>query len=219
MNIDILILSIFVLILHISQYYLRYIYFYRKPSEDCKIPNKNTIISPVEGRVVYIKYSSEEMTKEGRKLSLPFILKPDLEYLHIGIFLSPYNNHHLLNPSTGNYNRLPDEHGELNSMMDYKDLLNPSWFISWFDKKYSKFINLNTRSIFVNKNGIVMVMIYDKYVNKMTMIRKCTESKREIISFVHRGSQVDLFIPKSLGFILNTKVGDKVNHNTVIFRK
>lgn len=211
-----IILLIILLILHILLFYNRQIRFYAQPYNVIP-PNSKHLLSCVEGTVVYVKEVTKFtiMMKLGRGLEIPDL--PHGNYTHIGIYMSPYNNHHLLSLDASLPFMVPIQ-GKLLPMLDDLDSLFPwLWRSDWYHRKVEDFISLNQRYEIKYKSGIVMCMIMDKYVNKLSMINE-DHNGRRIIGFVHRGSQLDMFIPNK-DYYPVVYEGDKVNFNTIIASK
>lgn len=207
-------------IVHGVQYFLRHIYFYRFPRNVKHIAGK--LMSPVEGRVMYIRpatHNSLKSNKQGRKLAFTDLDLDPGTYIHIGIFMSPLDNHHMVTPLPLVYTgavSARDTIGEENSMLDSSDLWNIRWWKNWWDKKASKFITVNRATIFSFRNGIRLVMIYDKYVNKLTRINKNLESGRTVLGLVHRGSQCEVIVPSSMFNSTLVRVGQRVSFNDAL---
>lgn len=211
-----IILLILLISLHILLFYNRQIRFYKKPYNS-RLPTDNEILSCVEGTVVYARNvnSYSKMVKGDRSLELPNL--PNDDYYHIGIYMSPYNNHHLLSLNRFLPFIVPIQ-GALFSMLDDLDSLFPwSWRYEWYYRKLDEFISLNQRYEIRYNNGIVMCMIMDKYVNKLSMINQIVND-RMVIGFVHRGSQLDIFLPWNKYYPMVSE-GQKVDFNTVIAGK
>lgn len=222
---------ILIVVVHTYAFWLRNVYFYRKPTsgevDDSNRSESGVIHSLVEGRVVYVKVIERDLVgqinKMGRILPLPEQLRDDRSYVQIGVFMTPMNNHHLTSPGAEFRNTAHDHiSGVYNSMWDRKDnllMFVGKWFIDWWDKKLQKFIAVNARTRFYFYHGIIADLIYDKYVNKITFFNEKYRD-RELLAFVHRGSQVDLFIPMSVptrGWTrleILAQVGDRVKFDT-----
>lgn len=207
---------------HIYQFYLRNILFYSKPIFSQE-ENSKIIRSPVCGRVVYSDIvqitQHHQMIKQGRYITCPYqYLKEGEKYLHIGIFMSPFNNHHMV--KLNNDQKLMKSEkivGTLNDMWDSQDstslFLGKDWWKDWFVKKVDKWIEYNAREVMIDRDGIVMCIIFDQWVNKLTKF-EMIPGVRSIIGFVHRGSQTDLFIPECMIKDISIKPGFKVNFDS-----
>lgn len=185
-------------------FWLRNILFYSQP-KFTTFYDRKILRSPANGTVVYCdvvnKISDRKMVKRGREISCPYeYLDRDTEYLHIGIFMSPYNNHHLVTMNK-HLTLLDHSHikGDYNEMWDSSDNFLGKWWKGWFEKKLDKWLEYNARDAFLFSNNIVVCIIFDKWVNKISLrdISNNFEA-REILGFVHRGSQTDIFIPSNL---------------------
>lgn len=209
-----------IVLYHLYHFWLRNILFYSKPKVVGERDHK-VLRSPCCGRVVYCdtvsRISNRKMIKQGREIECPYNLKDGVEYIHIGIFMSPYNNHHLV--SMNNDQRiLTDEFvkGTWNEMWSSEDTKKfTDWWKNWFQRKVNEWIEYNARTVFTTSDGIVFCIIYDKWVNKLTFIKEW-KNGRQIIGFVHRGSQTDIFIEKSKIDRIVVNPGDKVNFNSTI---
>jgi hypothetical protein len=191
------------------------------------------VFSPVEGTIVYKKMvmnnqatrnSRAMMDKEGRLVDIPWdMLEDGVEYWQVGIFMTPLNNHHLLHPLTmGNNIETKDYQGDLLPMMNPIDGITP-WrtFHNFYAKHMNDFIGYNKRRAYkiLGTNipkPIVFCMILEKYVSKITDHDYLLNS-RKVLGFVHRGSQVDMFIPIR-GYTLSSSLhdGSKVDFNSTI---
>lgn len=210
-----------IILLHVAMYYLRFIHFYRKPDNFSRLVSSDELMAPVEGRIVYVHLLESDgenniiLNKEGRKLEGP-VLSPG-KYIQIGIFMTPYNNHHMVKPIRSPLVSVKDMYTDLNSMMDTEDFIQPfGWWKNWFEKKYNKYLKTNRRTVFEFKNGIQLVLIYDKYVDKLTLLDKGASSNRETLGFVHRGSQVDIILPEDYVNDLFVVEGDVVKFQSLI---
>lgn len=210
-------LALVMVLLHLINYFIRYVYFYRHPKVDQEVylDSAMCLASPVEGTVVYVKRvtNSGEIVKDGRSIDIDFLEK-DVEYFQIGIFMTPYNNHHLVAPSHDTVIDSSELVGtEYRSMMSVVDLLmGKSWYKDWYERKRDQFLLKNARTVFLTNWGI-MALIYDEYVNKLTLFDE--DEDRRVIGFVHRGSQVDVFVPSSK-YTPVVDIGTRVSFDTLI---
>lgn len=218
-------LILLVILLHIYLFYKRQVLFYKVPTIDLPFSGTESMYSPAEGRVVYIRYLNKgtiiTSNKESRKVEFDDV-KTESEYIQIGIYMNPNNNHHVLSPiyTAGNYK----EYGEkllpmlsiIDNLLPFKSIV----FKNWWDK--SEFLKVNKRLFYTYdidiENKLYMSIIFDKYVNKFKVIRRL-KGNRFIEGFICRGSQVDLFIPTELllNKKLKIKLNEKVNYETKIF--
>lgn len=183
-------------------YYWRLVYFFKDPERN--ITTGNNILSPADGKVIYVrKVESGEIPisiKKNRHIPLnefSGLALPEIEYIIIGIFMFPTSVH---------VNRAPIE-GEVVDIK-FKEGLNKPMTITWWRAvlgmspidKYSNYILTNERNTILIKNKELLVavtQIADIYVNKI----ECWIKKGDKISKGDRygrivfGSQVDILIP------------------------
>lgn len=209
------------LLLHCYLFYAREIRFYAKPKIPKKNYNSDTLYSPVDGRVVYIRKVNKKdfpivAKKQDRNITLSGI--PEGNFLHIGIYLSPMSNHHIMGLFPKSY-RVEKIRGELFDMLSSKETVFPLfWWKNWFKKKLEEFIAYNERVNVSYCNNCHMSLIMDKYVNRMEILGHYING-RHCIGFVRRGSQCDLFLPIDEWFE-NVNVGDRITFKDIVaFRK
>lgn len=216
-------------LLHVWLYWCRYVKFYALPNVTKGF--QDGIISPVCGTVVYIRHLSRVtkgtdvvFNKLGRKSNL-LPIEYDGDWVHIGIYMSPFNNHHIIQPVSNRLVETYDIDGELNPMLSNSDTRWPlTWSKDWFNRKLHQFIAKNKKTMWkyfdpITGKGFTMYMIYDKYVGSM---RQVDIDPRELrgrscLGFVCRGSQMDFVIPLAY-YTEVVKVGQSVNFDTLIAR-
>lgn len=219
-------LLILILLYHAYMFWQREILFYSKPQFNNSLGSRNNLMSPVTGRLVYANEITVEnnhgtwaMIKEGRTIPIPDCILPG-KYLHIGIFMNPMNNHHMVTmyptQAITHTKEYFDKFESMFSTMDFFKIF--TWWYDWMNKKGPGFISLNRRTVMITNNpGITLCMIYDKFVNKLDWLydNSGLVDMRRVIGFVHRGSQCDVFISlDNLTYTMTAQVGDKVNFNT-----
>ncbi len=220
---SILILIGLLALLHGYLFYVRHIYFYRTPHIKDQL-EEDTITSPVDGRLVYVHdieipngvpagYATAE--KRGRTITIDGIMPGS--YYHIGIYLSPLSNHHILSMfPKGEQIRTIEITGKLYDMLSVRDMIFPLkslLYKNWFARKLEEFIAYNQRVLVEYPNRqCYMAIIMDKYVNRYRVIDEEING-RHCMYFVHRGSQCDLFLPKE-NWRLCAEVGDRVSFDT-----
>lgn len=189
-------------------FYLRKVYFFRSFTVNRIDPG---IYSPCCGTVVYIK-DTDNIYKGDRV----FRIEIPNDTLQIGIFMSQYDNHHYtcpMHPSIkatsygmyGNDNPSP--------MQTYIDSILSFLFINYYNwnDRSKVFISSNQQYCITYPNKVVSIITMDKFVNAVS---ESTNPNFDLI--VHRGSQTDIFIPKSLITSIKIKVGDHVDFNSII---
>lgn len=224
----ILLIALFVL-LHVWLFWCRYIKFYAKPTVGKGF--SDGIMSPVCGTVVYVRHLIDAkqgddvlFDKLGRVSNLPSIPYSG-DWVHIGVYMSPFNNHHIITPVKWDGMVTGSIDGDLNPMLSNRDCRwPPSWSKDWFKRKLVEFIAYNKKTYwnFTFKTGgnFSMYMIYDKYVGSMKQVHidKKDLHGRECLGFVCRGSQMDFVIPWAYYEEL-VRVGQSVNFDTMIAKR
>ncbi len=206
----------------LANMFLRKVWFYRDPPRK---PEKEgrVIISPCDGKVVYIKKIENgqiEVEKKGETIKLQEITKTDFGELKsgwlIGIYMSPLDVHYNYAPIKGRVEKIVYFPARLNwPMVDLWEYFNLTYLrraVNLFSHRFHLENERNTIFI-IGEDGfrVAAVEIADKFVSKINcFVREGQELKLgEKISFIDRGSQVDLVIFHSN---LNWKVsfGDQV---------
>lgn len=210
---------ILVLIFLVAWIYLRYVWFFRDPSRQPEEVGK-VIISPADGKVVYIKRIERGevfSTKNGERIKLKEISKFEVkgEGWLIGIYMSPLDVHYNYSPIKGEVKKIFHHQAKVNLPMvdlwEYFKLTYLRKAVNLFDKRFH--LENERMSFYLEGDGIevVVVEIADKFVNK---IEKFVEEGDEVelgekISFIRRGSQVDILILKS-DVEIKVKFGEQV---------
>ncbi len=186
------------------QHWKRNIWFFRDPKR--KTPkDDNLVVSPCDGRVIYVKgIAGGKVTSEkiGAVIPVPEISKdPDhpKEGILIGIYMSPFDVHFNYAPIDGVARRIVHSQARLNlPMVDLLEYVKLVWLRKAVDKLGQKYHLENERNtIFIDgKCKLALVEIADKVVNKIDCYIKEGQgvSKGQKISFIKRGSQVDLVL-------------------------
>jgi hypothetical protein len=209
-------------IAHVYAFWLRSVYFYRKPvANGTPLEGKEWIYSLVEGRVVYVQSIAAGkglIDKGGRHFPIPSHLDTALDYIQIGVFMTPLNNHHLISPGKS-YTlwKTLDIGGKFDKMWEAQDdwrMVTSRWWGDWWERKISKYIAGNRRTRFFFSHGVVADLIYDKYVNRLSSLFY-PYGERMVLGFVQRGSQVDLFIPAD-NLNVTVGVGDRVTFDSLL---
>lgn len=229
-------MCVLVVIMISYQYWLRKIYFARYPDVNrLAILGESDLRSPADGTVVYVNTNTSVddlliSKREGadRRFLVKDLLMPNVMYNHIGIFMSQYDNHHVLNPMRSEL-LTAQMHGEENpaEMLPFIDnLLNTVGikYTNWTQKAES-FITRNQQFVMEFDNGVVIVITMDKFVNKMTMYSSRVDFNlmsvrglRKVLGFIHRGSQTDIFVPANLTKEILVSPGQKVDYSTNLVR-
>jgi hypothetical protein len=181
------------------QFWLRQIYFHRRPT----LPNKKdtfTIYSPAEGTLVYDTYTyghQATITKQNDTYKLDYGLEPYELYQHIGIYMTVYDNHYVASGIPGTIVRTglvgQDNPASMMTFLDNLLAIFGLTFYKWLDRSQT-FLTQNQQFFITYDNGIVIVITLDKTVNIITPI-----NEQGLLYFLHKGSQTDIFIPLGLG--------------------
>lgn len=188
------------------QYWLRNVWFYRDPvRQPPEAPGK--ILSPADGIVVYVrpfKNGLVESEKLGERIPITEITKvPDLargDGWIIGVYMSPLDVHFNYAPVSGRAQEIVHTQAKVNlPMVDLWEYINLTYLRRAVDLFSSRFRLINERNTIIltgQAPPIAMVEIADKFVNKITCFIQPGQLVRagQKVSFIERGSQVDLVI-------------------------
>ncbi|MFC4452500.1 phosphatidylserine decarboxylase [Deinococcus sonorensis] len=209
-------------------YFLQRIWFYRDP---VRVTPKgdDLLISPCDGQVVYIRrVENGEITSQklGESIRVSEITHaewpegttPGTGWL-IGIYMSPLDVHFNYAPLSATVSGIAHNGAKLNLPMvdlwEYVQLTYLRRAVDLFAKRYA--LENERQTVFLEGQlggrplKVAMVEIADKFVNKISTYIKVGETVRpgQKISFIERGSQVDLFVfSEDLDFLVG--VGDQV---------
>ncbi|MHB1420949.1 MAG: phosphatidylserine decarboxylase [Bacillota bacterium] len=202
-------------------FWLRRVWFFRDP---VRVPpqGEGLIIAPADGKVVYVKtFINSEVASEklGDTIPLQEITKAATVYGDrgwlVGIYMSPLDVHFNYAPITGRIMEIVHYPVSINlPMVDLWEYIRLTYLrraVDLFSHRYHLF---NERlTLFIQGKGIdvAMVEIADKFVNKISSyVEKGQElSSGQKVSFIQRGSQVDLVI-FSVEAEIMVKVGQQV---------
>lgn len=208
----------FVLIIIGIQVYLRKVWFYRDPVRK-PMAEKDMIISPADGQVVYIKEVSSQNVvceKLSQRIPVEEISKSKTRvsdgYL-VGIYMSPLDVHFNYAPISGTVESIEHIQAKTNlPMVDLLEYIRLTYLRKAIDLFGKKFHFQNERNTLFIKGDInvAMVEIADKFVNKIKCFVKPGDAVKagQKLAFIERGSQVDLFIPKDCRVFI--EVGQQV---------
>lgn len=216
------------LIFLIGLWYYKKVWFFRDPK---RIPpaGKKIILAPADGNVVYIKEFKNGRVvskKKHEEIEISEITKVSnygVGWL-IGIYMKPTDVHFNYAPISGQVKKVIYTSAKYNlPMVDLWEYINFVFLHRVVNLWSKKFHLQNERnSIFLENKDlkIVMVEIADKFVNKIDCFIKEEEkvSAGQKISFIKRGSQVDLLIYKK-NLDIKVKVGDQVYGSETIISK
>lgn len=202
-------------------WFLRKVWFYRDP---LRVPpaRSDAILAPADGIVVYTKEFHEghvESSKNGQRIPLPEITKSSWSYGSegwlIGIYMSPLDVHFNYAPIAGRVERIVHFPAKVNLPMvdlwEYVKLTYLRKAVDLFSHRYRLQNERNTLFLSNDLISVAVVEIADKFVNKIRCFVREGDVLRagQKISFIERGSQVDLVIPTTRVQIM-VKPGDRV---------
>ncbi len=187
--------------------YLRFFWFFRDPPRKPEATER-AIVSPADGQIVYIrKFENGRVVseKQGERIELEEISKLDLKEEDgwlIGIYMSPLDVHYNYAPISGRVEKVFHYSARANlPMVDLWEYLRLTYLrqaVNLFSKKFH--LRNERETLFIKGEDIevVVVEIADKFVNKIDRFVDEGESVRagQKISFIRRGSQVDILIFK-----------------------
>ncbi len=209
-------------------FFLQRIWFFRDPVRVTPA-DASLLISPCDGQVVYIRRVEDgKITAEklGQHISVSEITHaewpegsaPGNGWL-IGIYMSPLDVHFNYAPLDARVSGIVHNGAKLNLPMvdlwEYVQLTYLRRAVDLFAKRYA--LENERQTVFLEGQlggrplKVAMVEIADKFVNKISTFVKVGEDVRrgQKVSFIERGSQVDLFLfAEDVEFLVG--VGDQV---------
>lgn len=205
-------------------WFMRKVWFYRDP---VRIPpsDPNLILAPCDGKVVYVRpiqNGAVYAEKLGQSIPVCEITKADWggedptgEGWLIGIYMSPLDVHYNYAPVSGKVRRIVHTQAKANlPMVDLWEYVNLTFLrraVNLLGKRYQ--LENERQTVFLESEQVklAMVEIADKFINKITTYIEEGEQLKpgQKVSFIERGSQVDLAIFTKDVEIL-AKVGDQV---------
>jgi phosphatidylserine decarboxylase len=191
-----------------ANWFLRKVWFYRDPLR-IPPPDPNLILAPCDGKVVYLRPVSADGTvfaeKLGRAIPITEITRADWEGVApegwlIGVYMSPLDVHYNYAPIAGTIRRIVYTPARANlPMVDLWEYVSMAWLRRAVDLLGKRYHLQNERqTIFIEGEQVrvALVEIADKFVNKITTYvheGQCVKPAQKL-SFIERGSQVDLVI-------------------------
>lgn len=185
--------------------------------------SKKDFLSPVDGTILYINDVTDGRVvtqKNGINVREDWVGKHN--GVLIGIYMSIFDRHFVINPiddlfEVAEWKKV--KNGGL-PMMDVLEYIHFYYFgkmVSWFESKAFTYKQANEHVILKSNSGVRLMLIGDKFVNKITVNdtnpsdKKITDGLRAMkIASIRRGSQVDVFIPDYLFKEMSKEVGQKV---------
>lgn len=201
-------------------WWFRNVFFFRDPKR--RIPTgDNLILSPADGRVMYVcpvKAGDVVCDKQGRKIPIKELARTDVGNAPgwlVGIYMTPFDVHFNRAPIAGDVQTLHYHRTGANlPMVDLWEYVNFTLFRRAVNLISAPFHLQNERMTMQIRNGncvCFLILIADQFVNKITRFFTETQTVRQgdKISFIERGSQTDLFIPRT-DISFQVRPGDQV---------
>jgi len=201
-------------------WYYKQVYFYRDP---VRIPpaGEKIILSPADGNIVYIKKFKEGKIisqKLDERIKISEITK-SVDFgpsgFIIGIYMKPTDVHFNYAPISGTVKSIIYTPSKYNLPMvdlwEYFNLVFLHRLVSFWSKKFHWHNERQTILLEGKDIKVGIVEIADKFVNKIDCFVKEGDKIKagQKISFIKRGSQVDLIIYKE-DLDIKVKKGDQV---------
>ena len=206
----------------------RFFFFFRNPVRI--IPyNDDHILAPADGTVIYAKRVTHDaghpiLSIKGKNvIQLRELMHVDDEFKEcagtlVGIFMSPWNVHYNRTPIAGRFRQICHDFPPHVLARKNLGMFNPIVNITFGRQPYyddASYLITNERASYVitGKNVKVYVtQIAESWVKRIVNYKKDGEMVRqgEVFGLIRMGSQVDLFVPESYGFMLQVKEGDRV---------
>ncbi len=202
--------------------YWRYVWFFRNPPRT--VPPGDHLVSPADGRVVYVRITRAQediiLIKQGLAATLTDILRQDVDRpkLHLGIFMSPFDVHYNRIPLAGRVEDVqhypPAPKNRCMAQMHWRTLLSRPPF-----QKNSVHLLTNERLVtrltgdykgtpltyYLVQIAGRSVRGIDSYVQPGARV-----AKGQIFGMIRIGSQVDLVVPYLPDMELLVRPGEKV---------
>jgi phosphatidylserine decarboxylase len=206
-------------------WFTRKVWFFRDPDHSQTKQNLSELRSPVYGCVAYIRRIKDGVViseKKGEEIPISDITKDDWasgtgEGWLIGIAMTALDVHYQYAPLPGKMNKIVHHnHGRNLPMFDLWEYVKITWLrksVQLFAKKYVFENERQTMWIDAEKARVGLVLIADKFVAKITTYVKEGEVVKSggKLSFISRGSQVDVVVCDSPDLQMLCSEGDAVS--------
>jgi phosphatidylserine decarboxylase len=225
-----LVALILVLLLCGAVLFLRTIWFHRDPSHP-HIPQREDVVrSPVYGIVAYVRRVEDGIVtaeKKGEEIPLPELTKEQggTSGWLVGIAMTALDVHFQYAPIPAVVESIRHHRTGRNlPMFDLWEYVRITWFRRWVSLWAKRYLLENERMTFRlsgERLTLSLVLIADKFVDKITPLVKAGDAVAAggKLSFIGRGSQVDVFLPDTPGIEIIVRPGDRaLGPRTVIAR-
>jgi hypothetical protein len=226
--VHIAVMGVLVLGMLAVQFWIR-TYHYSRVFRPARRAQSDGFWSPVNGTVVYVREALGDdiyCDKGDRQVRTPLHL--EVPYTQIGVFVGPYDNHHVLAPTAIEATplRRVDVMDAVNVVMvTFSDRLHG--FADWWERHLEGFLSHNQRIILSWTpvgwpTPCYLVIIMDRFLNRFFAASGDDGhyASGDVLGFIGRGSQVDVFLPQSIieGPRPLDLVGHRVTPDTVLAR-
>lgn len=194
----------------------RFWFFMRDPKRH--IPEGNNIVSPADGKIVYIRKVNDNKVplsiKEGRKYHLddlyPGLKDYSFKYV-IGIYMTEASVHYNRSPIAGTVKESVVKEGPNYSMV--RMMMNIIFRLSPYEQKsICNVINTRRITLIESDFSLAVVQIADKWINRIDFFKENGDEveKGERIGMIRMGSQCDLLLPDVEKLNFKVEEGDWV---------
>lgn len=205
-------------------WYTRHVWFYRDPDHSATPQEDSTIRSPVYGIVSYIRRIENGdvvCDKKGERIRIEEITKDDWDDREkdgwlIGIAMTALDVHYQYSPIPATVGKFFHKTtGKNLPMFDLWEYVKITWLrkgIQLFARKYVLENERQTMWLVGKRVKVALILIADKFVDKITTYvqqgdRVAAGGK---LSFIGRGSQVDVAVCGQPGLELAVREGESV---------
>jgi phosphatidylserine decarboxylase len=205
-------------------WYTRKVWFFRDPDHSQTSQSNTDLRSPVYGKIAYIRRiegGHVQSEKKGETIAVTDITKDDWppgtppgEGWLIGIAMTALDVHYQYSPLPARVGSIHHfQHGRNLPMFDLWEYVKITWLRRAVQLISKKYILENERQTMWLQNESVtlaLVLIADKFVDKITTFVREGETVRAggKLSFIGRGSQVDVVVCGHPGLRVVVKEGD-----------
>lgn len=208
-------------------WYTRKKWFFRDPDHGQVIQDDQMILSPVYGIVAYVKQVKDGVVvseKKGEEIKISDITKTDWgddehpgEGWLIGIAMTALDVHYQYSPFPAQIQSIFHyQTGRNLPMFDLWEYIQITWLRKFVQLWCKAYVLENERQTFwlKGKNAkLALILIADKFVDKITtyvQVEGAVNSGAKL-SFIARGSQVDVLVCGQAGLEVLVKPGDAVS--------
>lgn len=200
--------------------FIRTVWFHRDPHHP-RVPQDDEVVrSPVYGIIAYVRRVEDGVVtaeKKGEEIPLPELTKEQgakTGWL-IGIAMTALDVHFQYAPIPAVVESIYHHRTGRNlPMFDLWEYVRITWFRRWVSLWAKRYLLENERMTFRLRGErltLSLVLIADKFVDKITPFVKAGDAVAAggKLSFIGRGSQVDVFIPETPGIEIVARPGDR----------